>query len=153
MIQSYLKTITLLPSNTSPVSFERDCIRTRSAYPCGGWLCHSEGSPLYKITKGGNYRVTFNANVSSATAGYVSLALFLDGVELPGTRVMTPIGTAGLYNNVSFDKIVPICCCGDGTLTVQSVPSVLSGTTTPGTATATQVPLIQNANITITKIC
>ena len=152
MIQSYLTGPILLASNTAPVSFERDCIRTRSAYPCGGWLCHSEGSPLYKINKGGRYRVSFNANVTSATAGYVALALFMDGVELPGTRVMAPIGTAGLYANVAFDKIVPICCCGDGTLTVQSVPSVLSGTTTPGTATTTQTPLIQNANISITKL-
>lgn len=153
MIQSYLNTLTLLPSNTSTVSFERDCIRTRSAHPCNGWLCHSEGSPLYKITKGGNYRVTFNANVSGATTGTpISLALFMDGVELPGTRIIEYIGTAGAYYNVSFDKIVPICCCGDGTLTIQSVPSVLTGTTTPGTATATQAPLIQNANLTITKL-
>lgn len=151
MIQSYLDTITLLPSNTSPVAFERDCVRTRSAYPCGGWLCHTQGSPLYKITKGGNYKVTFNANVSSATAGYVALALFMDGVELAGTRVIVPIGTAGLYSNVAFSKVVPICCCSSGTLTIQSVPSVLSGTTTTGTATTTQAPLIQNANLTITK--
>lgn len=153
MIQSYLQTFTILPSNTSPVSFERDCVRTRSAYPCGGWLCHSEGSPLYKINKGGNYRVTFNANVSGATTGDpVSLALFMDGVELPGTRIIEYIGTAGAFYNVSFDKIVPICCCGDGTLTIQSVPSVLTGTTVPGTATDTQEPIIQNANLTITKL-
>lgn len=154
MIQSYLNTFTILPSNTAPVSFERDCVRTRSAYPCGGWLCHSQGSPLYKITKGGNYRVTFNTNVTGATAGTpVALALFMDGVELPGTRVTEYIATAGANYNVAFDKIVPICCCGDGTLTVQSVPSILTGTTAPGTATTTQAPIIQNANLTITKVC
>lgn len=151
MIQSYLQTFTLLSSNTSPIAFEKDCVRTRSAYPCGGWLCHSEGSPLYKIIKGGNYRVSFNANVTAATAGYVSLALFMDGVELPGTRIIAPIGTAGIFTNVSFEKIVPICCCGNGTLTIQSVPSVPSGTTAPGTATTTQTPIIQNANIIIEK--
>lgn len=154
MIQSFLDTLTLLPSNTAPVSFERDCIKTRSANPCGGWLCHNEGSPLYKIMKGGNYRVTFNANVSGATAGTpVALALFMDGVELPGTRVIQNVETAGAYYNVAFNKVVPICCCGDGTLTIQSVPSILTGTTIPGAPTTTETPLIQNANLTITKVC
>lgn len=154
MIQSYLTGPVLLPSNTSPISFTTDCVRTRSAYPCGGWLCHSQGSPLYKVTKGGNYRVTFNANVSSATAGgSVAFALFMDGVELPGTRIIEYIGTAGAYHNIAFDKIVPICCCGNGTLTVQSVPSILTGTTAAGTPTTTEVALIQNANLTITKVC
>lgn len=152
MIQSYLTGPTLLPSNTAPVAFTTDCIRTRSAYPCGGWLCHSQGSPLYKITKGGNYKVTFNANVTADTAGYVALALFMDGVELQGTRVIAPIGTAGIYTNVSFDKTVPICCCGNGALTVQSVPSVLSGVSTAITTVTTQAPSIQNANLTITKL-
>lgn len=153
MIQSYLNGPILLQSNASPLAFERDCVRTRSAYPCGGWLCHSQGSPLYKITKGGNYRIDFNANVTGATAGDpIALALFMDGVELPGTRIIEYIGVAGAYYNVSFSKIVPICCCGNGTLTVQAVPSVLTGTTTTGTATTTQVPLIQNANLIIEKI-
>lgn len=153
MIQSYLTGPVLLSSNTSAVEFTTDCVRTRSAYPCNGWLCHNEGSPLYKINKGGHYRVTFNANVSGATAGEpVALALFMDGVELPGTRVTEYIGTAGAYYNLSFNKIVPICCCGDGTLTIQSVPSILTGTTVVGVPTETQEPLIQNANLTITKI-
>lgn len=152
MIQSYLTGPILLASNSSAIAFDIDCVRTRSAYPCGGWLCHSQGSPLYKITKGGNYKVTFNANISANTAGYAALALFMDGVELPGTRVMVPVGTAGLYSNVSFTKIVPICCCGNGTLTVQAVPSVQSGVTTDTTAVTTQVPSIQNANLTITRI-
>lgn len=154
MIQSYLQTFTVLPSNNSPITFERDCVRTRSAYPCGGWLCHSQGSPLYKITKGGNYRVSFNANVSGATTGTpVALALFMDGVELPGTRIIEYIGTAAAFYNVSFEKIVPICCCGNGSLSVQAVPSVLTGTTAPGTATDTQAPIIQNANLIIEKEC
>lgn len=153
MIQSYLIQPTLLASNTAPISFTTDCVRTRSAYPCNGWLCHNEGSPLYKITKGGNYRVTFNANISSDTTGLVAFALFLDGVELPGTRVMQEVTTAGVYQNVAFDKIVPICCCGDGSLTVQSVPSVISGPTTAEVPVVTQIPTIQNANITITRIC
>lgn len=153
MIQSYLTGPVLLASNTSPIAFERDCIRTKSAYSCGGWLCHNQGSPLYKITKGGNYKVNFNANISSDSVGMVALALFLDGVELPGTRVMTEVRVAGNYSNVAFTKEVPICCCSSGTLTIQSVPSVLSGTTATIAPLATQIPTIQNANIIIKREC
>lgn len=151
MIQSYQERIEVLPSNTSPVSFEKDCIRTRSA-SCCGWLQHNEGSPLYKILEGGKYKVTFNANVTSATAGPVAFGLFMDGVLLPGTTVIAEIATAGDYYNVSFDKVVPICCRGDATLTIQSIPSVLTGATTPGTPTTTEIPVIQNANLTITRL-
>ena len=154
MIQSYLTGPILLSSNTAPIAFERDCIRTRSAYPNGGWLCHNETSPLYKIKKGGNYRISFNANVSGATAGTpVSLALFMDGVEVPGTRIIQDITTAGAYSNVSFEKIINVCCCGDAALSVQSVPIVITGAALPGTITDTQPALIQNANFIIEKEC
>lgn len=151
MIQSYQETIEILPSNTSAISFERDCIRTRSA-SCQGWLQHSEGSPLYKILEGGKYKVTFNTNVTSATAGTVALGLFMDGILVPGTTVIAEVATAGDYYNVSFDKVIPICCRGDATLTIASVPSVLTGATLPGTATVTEIPVIQNANLTITRL-
>lgn len=149
MIQSYLEVPTTLPSNTSPVSFATDCVRTRNANCCG-WLQHSEGSPLYKILEGGRYKVTFNANVSSAVAGTVALGLFMDGVLLPGTTVIADTAAPGTYYNVSFDKVVPICCRGDATLTVQSIPSVL--TENPPVATITEPTIIQNANFTITRI-
>lgn len=150
MIQSYIEAPTALPSNTSPVSFVTDCIRTRGA-SCCGWLQHSEGSPLYKILEGGKYQVTFNANVTSATAGTVAFGLFMDGVLLPGTTVIAEVATAGDYYNVSFDKVIPICCRGDATITIQSIPSVLTGVPVPGTATDTETPIIQSANFTITR--
>lgn len=150
MIQSYLETPTLLASNISPISFFRDCVRTRSANCCG-WLQHTEGSPLYKILTGGNYKVTFNANVTSATAGQVAFGLFADGVLLPGTTVIADITTPGNYVNISFDKIVPVCCRSAATLTIQSIPSVLIGVPVPGTATDTEIPIVQSANLTITK--
>lgn len=152
MIQSYIETPPItLASNTSPIAFTRDCIRTRSCNSCTGWLCHNEGSPLYKILNGGRYRVTFNANVTSETAGTVALGLFMDGVLAPGTTVIAEVATAGDYYNVSFDKIIPLCCNADTTITVGSVPSVLTGVPTP-TATDTEIPIIQNANLTITRL-
>ena len=152
MIQSFLETITVLPSNASPISFLNDDVRSRKANCCG-WLQHTEGSPIYKLLDGGLYRVTFNANVSSATDGTVAFGLYQDGVLIPGTTVIAEVVTAGTYYNVAFDKLIKVCCRGDATLSVASVPSVLTGAAVPGTATATEIPVIQNANMSITKKC
>lgn len=148
MIQSVLEQYTTLASNTSNISFANDDVRSRKANCCG-WLQHSEGSPLYKILDGGLYEVSFNANVSSATAGTVALGLYQDGVLIQGTTVIAEIATAGDFYNVSFDKLIEVCCRADANLTVASVPSVLTGVTP--TATDTEIPIIQNANFSITK--
>lgn len=150
MIQSYLELPTLLTSNSANVSFPTDSPRTRGANCCG-WLQHSEGSPSYKILEGGLYEVDFNANVTSATTGVVALGLYEDGVLIPGTTVIATVTTAGDYLNVAFSKKLKICGRGDANLTVASVPSVLTGPTLPGVSTATQVPIIQNANFSITR--
>ena len=151
MIQSILEQFTILPSNTAPVIFNEDDVRSRRANCCG-WLQHQEGSPLYKVLDGGLYEVSFNANVSSAAAGTVALGLFQDGVLVPGTTVIAEITTAGDFFNVAFDKKIKVCCRGDANLSVQAVPSVLTGITAPGTPTVTAIPIVQNANFSITKI-
>lgn len=152
MIQSVLEPITTLSSNSGVVTFTNDDVRTRSANCyCNGWLQHTEGSPIYKILDGGLYEVSFNANVTSSVAGTIALGLYQDGVLVPGTTVIAQITTTGDYVNVSFDKLLKICCRGDATLTVQSVPSILTGATTPGTTTVTEVPVVQNANFSIIK--
>lgn len=152
MIQSVLEPITTLTSNSSPIPFTDDDVRTRRANCCG-WLQHNEGSPIYKILEGGLYEVSFNANVTSATAGTVALGLFQDGILIPGTTVIAEVATAGDHYNVSFDKLIKICCRGDASLTVASVPNVLTGATLPGTPVVTEIPVIQNANFSITKKC
>ena len=154
MIQSVLEPITVLTSNTSTITFADDDIRTRRANCyCNGWLQHSEGSPIYKILEGGIYEVSFNANVTSATAGTVALGLFQDGILIPGTTVLAEVATAGDYYNVSFDKLIKICCRGDASLTIASVPNVLTGAALPGTPVVTEIPVVQNANLIITKKC
>lgn len=152
MIQSVNENIEVLTSNSSTVSFTNDDIRTRRANCyCNGWLQHSEGSPIYKILDGGLYEVSFNANVTSATAGTVALGLFQDGILIPGSTVIAEVATAGDYYNVSFDKLIKICCRGDVTLTIQSVPNVTTGATLPGTPVVTEIPVLQNANFSIIK--
>lgn len=150
MIQSVLEQFTILSSNTSAVNFTNDDVRSRKANCCG-WLQHNEGSPLFKILEGGLYEISFNANVSSATAGVVALGLYQDGVLIPGTTVIATIATAGDFVNVSFDKLIKVCCRGDANLVIASVPNVLTGTTAPGTPTDTEIPIIQNANFSIIK--
>lgn len=152
MIQSFLETITILPSNSAVVTFTEDDVRSRKANCCG-WLQHTEGSPIYKLLDGGLYEVSFNASVTSATEGTTAFALYQDGVLIPGTTVIAEVATAGAYYNVSFDKLIKICCRGDATLTVASVPNVLTGATLPGVATVTEIPVLQNANFSITKKC
>lgn len=150
MIESVIEMITVLTSNLATLIFPIDAIRTRSANCCG-WLQHDTGSPIYKILEGGLYEISFNANITSATAGTVALGLYQDGVLIPGTTVIAEVATAGDYYNVSFDKLLKICCRGDATLTVASVPNVLTGAALPGTTTVTEIPVIQNANFSIIK--
>jgi len=150
MIQSVQELPITLTSNSSNLTFSNDDIRSRKANCCG-WLQHSEGSPLFKILEGGLYEVSFNANVTSATAGTVALGLFQDGVLIQGTTVIATITTVGDYFNVSFDKLIQVCCKSDANLSIASVPSVLTGATLPGTATDTEIPIIQNANFSIIK--
>ena len=150
MIESVLEMITALASNLASIIFPIDTIRTRTANCCG-WLQHDTGSPIYKILEGGLYEVSFNANVTSATAGTVALGLYQDGVLVPGTTVIAEVATAGDYYNVSFDKILKICCRGDATLSVASVPNVLTGAELPGTPVVTEIPVLQNANFSIIK--
>lgn len=150
MIQSILEQFTILTSNTSAINFADTDIKSRKANCCG-WLQHNEGSPLYKILEGGLYEVSFNGNISSATAGTTALALFQDGQIVPGTTMIAEVATAGDFYNISFHKLLKICCRGDATLTIGSVPSVLTGATAPGTATDTEVPIVQNLNFSIVK--
>lgn len=152
MIQSILEEFMILTNNASAIVFDEDNIRTRKANCCG-WLQHNEGSPLYKILTGGLYEVSFNTNISSDTAGSVALGLYQDGVLIPGTTVIATITTPGDFFNVSFDKLIEVCCRGDANLYVASVPSILTGATSPGTPTITETPIIQNANISIIKKC
>ena len=152
MIESVLEMITALASNLASIIFPIDTVRTRTANCCG-WLQHNEGSPIYKILEGGLYEVSFNANVSSATAGTVAIGLYQDGVLIPGTTSIATIATPGDFFNISFDKLIKVCCRGDANLTVASVPTVLTGTALPGTPTDTVEPIIQHANFSITKEC
>lgn len=152
MIQSFINTTTSLASNSASVVFQKDCIRTNSCCGCRSWLCHNEGSANYDIVNGGIYKVSFNATISSATAGVVALALFNNGEQIPGTLMAETIAAVGDYANVGINKEVRVCCNGNANISVRAVP-VISSATTPTTPVVTEVPVIVNANLVIDRRC
>ena len=76
VIQAVQEPEIILPSNIASLPFSTVDLRTRSAMNCQGWMNHNEGSALFSILNGGVYEVTFNANVTSATAGQVRTSTF-----------------------------------------------------------------------------
>ena len=141
-----------LTSNTASVPFSETDLRTASAINCRSWMNHNEGSALFSILAGGVYEITFNTNITSATAGNVALALFADGVQVSGTEMDATIATAGDWENISFDKKIRVCCKGTVNLAINSLPTTtFSGTGTP-VVTDTQIPIIKNANINIERL-
>ena len=150
MIESVINTPITLTSNDSVVAFTRDDLRTRSANCCG-FLQHEEGSPIYKILRGGIYEIDLSATMTSATAGIIALGLYEDGVLRPATISAETIAAAGDLANVSFNKKIRVCCNSDTTLSIASVPSVNAGATGV-VPTETQIPIITNAIFSISKI-
>lgn len=141
-----------LTSNQAFITFTDDDIRTRSSTCQCGWLEHQEGSPLYQILDGGYYEISFNTNISSAEAGVVALGLYQDGILVPGTTIAETIATAGDVANVSFNKIIKVCCRANATLTIGSVPSVPDFTDITAPGIDTETPIIANANFKINRI-
>jgi len=152
MIESVQELPVILTNNTSSVTFTADDVRTRSANCCNGWLSHTQGSPLYQLLDGGYYEIILNANVSSATPGIVALGLYEDGVLVPGSMVASTITAAGDVENLSFTKIIRVCCRASTTLTISSVPSFPNLVDLTTTGIDTQTPIIVNANLIIKKI-
>ena len=139
-----------LASNTASLPFAVTDLRTRSAMNCGGFVNHNEGSALFSILEGGVYRVSFNANITSATAGQVALALFGDGIQQTGTEMDAVIGTAGEFSNIAFSKDIRVCCKGTVNLAIASVPSIVySGGATP---VVTEIPILKNAKFNIERL-
>ena len=146
MIESVQEQELILTSNEAPITFSDTDLRTASANCFNGWLNHNEGSATFNIVAGGIYEIQFNTNVTSASAGNVGLAIFADGTQLAGSEMDTPV-TVGVYTNVSTSKYIRVCGRGSVSITVRSVPSI----TYDGTTTATQIPIIKNANIIIKR--
>lgn len=150
MIESVQEQELVLTSNTSPITFADTDLRTASANCFNGWLNHNEGSATFNILGGGIYQIDFNTNITSATAGVVGLAIFADGVKLAGSEMNSVVATANQYDNVSTSKKIRVCGRGSVSITIASVPTISSGT--PVVTTDTQIPIIKNSNISISRL-
>lgn len=152
MIQSTNEAIQILSTNTSDIVFANDELRTRSA-TCSGWLNHTEGTSQYTILGNGNccqsavYEITFNANVTGATAGPIEIGLKENGTPVVGASA-NEVVVVDEYQNISFTKLIRLCPRENVTLTVGSIPAVSE--VVP--AVATVPPTIKNANLIIRKI-
>lgn len=151
MIQSIQITPEILTSNTDNINFDTIDLRTNSANCCG-WLQYMPGGSDFTIIGGGTFLASFNANVTSDTAGIVALALkSATGTDVEGTEMDAEITTPGNYVNISFTKILRVCPRVNTTIAVGSLPSTITGTTTL-TNTATEIPVIKDANLFIRKL-
>ena len=148
MIQAIQVTPEVLTSNTDNINFDIVDLRSRTANCCG-WLQYSPGGSDFTIIGGGTFEINFNANVTSTTAGQVALALKTSlGSDLEGTEIDSSVVTPGVYENVSFTKILRVCPRVNTTISVGSLSAI--GGVTP--AVATQIPTIKDANLIIEKI-
>lgn len=148
MIQALQITPEILTANTDNINFDTIDVRSRSANCCG-WLQYMPGGSDFIIIGGGTFKVTFNANVTSATAGQVALALKTGtGSDVEGTETDAVIATADEYTNVSFTKIIKVCPRVNTTIAVGSLPAI--GGVTP--IVETEIPTIKDAQLIIEKI-
>lgn len=148
MIQCVNEALQTLTSNTDTVKFADTDLRTQSANCFNGWLNHNEGTAAFTILAGGIYEINFNTNITSAAAGEIGLALFADGVQLNGTEMDITTAAANAWDNISMNKKIRVCTRGSVTLTIRSIPTV----DVAGTATATEIPILKNSNISIERL-
>ena len=147
MIQALQIESEILTSNTDNINFDTIDLRSRSANCCG-WLQYMNGGSEFTIIGGGTFRVTFNANVTSTTAGQVALALKTGtGTDVEGTEMDADV-TANVYTNISFSKLLKVCPRVNTTIAVGSLSAI--GGVTP--AVETEIPTIKDANLVIEKI-
>ena len=147
MIQALQILPQILTSNTDNINFSSS-ERTRSA-TCCGWLQYTPGTSNFTIIGGGKYEVSFNANVTSETAGPLALALKSSlGDDVEGTEMNTVIAAAGEYQNISFTKIIELCPRVNSTFAIGSLATI--GGVTP--AVETEIPTIKDANLIIRRL-
>ena len=103
------------------------------------------------------YQVTFNGNIAvpdGGTVGPISIALALDGepiltsraIVTPAATATDPVTTENFFNVTSTAIItVPKCCCFN--VSVENTSESTMPATTPAPAI-----LVQNANLTVTRI-
>ena len=70
------------------------------------------------------------------------------GSDVEGTEMDVDVTTAGVYSNVSFNKVIRLCPRVNTTISVGSLPAI--GGVTP--VVETEIPTIKDANLIIRKL-
>lgn len=121
------------------VAANANVIFNATAVPCGcGKIVHRDGSGLFTLKGKHRYYISFDANISGATADTaVELSITDNGEAIPGARMIVTPSAANALNNVSKTIEFPIitCCChnisvkntGAATVTVQDANIVIKG--------------------------
>ena len=148
MIQTMQILPQILTSNTDNINFTTTDVRTRSA-TCCGWLQYMNGGSDFTLIGGGRFKISFNANVTSETAGSLALALKSSlGSDVEGTEMDITVETADDYYNISFTKIIEVCPRVNTTIAIGSIPAI--GGVTP--IVETEIPTIKDGNLIIEKL-
>ena len=135
MISSY-NTTTQAVLTDGLVNFSTDRILT-------GCTVTRNGN-TFQLNKPGYYYVTFNAVASAtATLGDLTIALYNNGVAVPGALATTTTTVAGNNADYAFStiiRVIPSCCMVDNTARLTLVNTGVDAT-------------YENVNINITKLC
>lgn len=154
MIETIINTPKLLTDNDAAITYDGISELSRCTLCCnGGWLSYQNGSPIFKILGNnytGRYEINWSGTISSATAGVVAIGLYEDGVLIPDTVRAVTLAAAGDFESVSFNKKMRLCPKAMTSLSVQSVPSVITPTD-PTTPIETQTPIIVAATFNIAR--
>lgn len=97
-------------ANTGNVLFTSDRVRTPSCMGCNSYLYHENGSSQFTLTQGGVYKISYNANVTSATVGAATLAIKANGEAIIGSDSTYTVATADAVGNVSANIRVKVPC-------------------------------------------
>jgi len=154
VIETIINTPKVLTDNDAAITYDGVSALSRCTPCCnGGWLSYQNGSPIFKILGNGYtgyYNVNWSGSISSATAGTIAIGLYEDGVLIPDTVRAVTIAAADDYASVSFNKKLRLCPKVTTSLSVQSVPSVVTPSD-PTTPIETEIPIITNATFNIAR--
>ena len=81
MIQSLQEQELVLKSNEDTITFSDTDLRTNSANCFNGWLNHNEGTGVFSILGGGIYEISFDTNITSATASHPKASIPIVALE------------------------------------------------------------------------
>lgn len=124
------------------VIFSDTRVKSRRCACQNGWLNHVKGSGLFTIVNRTNQpmaiEMLYNCNITASAAGEVALVLEINGEAIGGTEMDTAVATAGTYQNIGANTLIPVPA---GSSLIVSVGNISAGAV-----------LVKDANLIIQKV-